>query len=295
MAEGMVETADIELDKPLEEMSVEELQAMHDASVEGETEESEPSEATEDITAETDDDAEEPTQDDDSNEADANDVSEGEMLKAMRKEMDGLQKMFARTQTELGESRKLTETLQDLVKSQHSESDEEVDPYEDADKFIDKKFEQREARKAAAIQAEQMKVREAKDYVESKIPEFSNMVDDMSNEIGDIFKDDPEVNTYVNNFKSNPYVLDSLTLVFAGKAAEYKRQIAELQEKVSGSDKGKGELISKIKNLGRTKSPIGRGSNSSTNGRVKSEFSPKKIEAMGIEELEKLYASELEN
>jgi hypothetical protein len=294
MAVEQLEAEQVELDKPLEDLSEEELQQMLDDSQDGQPEQSEPSEEVEDVVAETDDDSEEPTIDEDAKEEIAKEDSADDMLKAMRKEMDGLQKMFARSQTELGEYRKLAETIQDLKQSKESE-DEEVDLYTDPDKYLDRRDAIKQKQDAAAKQAETLRLRETKDYVESIVPDFENMIDDISGHIGDMFKGDDKVNDYVNNFKANPYILDSLTLAFAGKAAQLGRRVAELEGKVSSSDEGKNELIRKVKNLGKTKSAIGRGSNSSTNGRAKSEFSNKKIEGMSIEELEKLYMAQTDN
>lgn len=281
MEAEVIET-EVSVDKPLEDLTVEELQQVYDQSSDGETEISEPEEV-EEVAAETSNDSEELGENDDSNEATTVDPME-----AMMKEMKGLQKMFARTQTELGELRKTN--AQTVI-------DEDVDPYTDPDKFFDKKMEARENKKAESLASQQAKLDETKSYVEARVPKFGDMVDDMSVELKSLLGDEPDADLYVSNFKENPYVVDPLTLLFAGRTAELKREIAKLQGKASKSENGKGDLIKKINNLGRNRSTVnGSGSNASSNGSVRASLSRNQIESEGmtVEKLQAQYEQMLE-
>jgi len=278
----------VDKDRPLEDLSVEELQQMHDQIVDGEAF-NEPETDGKVIVANADNANEDPSKDVDSNDATTKEESTEDLIKAMRKEMDGLQKLVARSQTELGLLRKQKESLQ----SGQTE-DEDIDPYVDPDKYFEKKLSERERNKALQQEEELYRLQSTKDYVEARIPNFGDMINDMSNELSVLLKDEPDHDVYVNNFKSNPYVVDPLTLMFAGRAAELKRELDTLRGKMSTTANGKGELINKINKLGRSRPTISGGSNGSTNGRVGDALTANQIESMSLDQLERLYKQQLE-
>ena len=288
MAVQEVEQTEVKEEKPLEDLTVEELQQMHDQLAEGETShEPEADASAED--AETIENSENPDENVDSNDATTSEESQADIIKAMRKEMDGLQKLVARSQTELGLLRKQKETLQ-----QNQQEVEEIDPYVDPDKYFEKKLNERESNKALQQQQEALKLQETKDYVEAVIPNFGDMITDMSDELNTLLKDEPERDVYVSNFKANPYVVDPLTLMFAGRTAELKRELNALKGKLSNSANGKGDLINKINKLGRSKPTISGGSHGSTNGKVGDALTSSQIENMPLDQLERLYKQQLE-
>jgi hypothetical protein len=283
-----VEDAEIDMDKPLEDMSVEELEQVYAASEEGETDSSEPEAEVDEVVAETEVESEEPEVNDDDSNTEAKESLE-DMVKAMRKEMQGLQKLNAQTQTKLGEALKAKNSVQNEV-------EEDVDPYVDPDKFFEKKTKQAEAKRQAELQAEQEKLQGTKDYVTARVPEFESMVDDMSTELKSLLSDDPDADLYASNFKANPYIVDPLTLLFAGRTAELKREIAKLKGKANSSENGKGDLIKKINRLGRNKSTVnGSGSNSSSNGKLNNALTARQIEGTDLDKLQLLYEQSLEN
>lgn len=279
-------------DKPLTEMSAEELQQAYENESKGQTEISEPSESEEKEVAEVKQSEAEPVNVDDSSKATAEDeVEMSASEKALMKQMEGIQKLLARNETERGEFRKEMEAFRSKSLEGSSSEEDEVDPYVDPDKFFEKKLAEREQAQASV----QQQFNERKSFVESKVPKFGDMIDSMAENLGNMLSDDPMVDTYKTNFKDNPYILDDVTLLALGDNAKLRNEIAELQEKISNSKNSKGDLIKKVNSLSSTKGVVSNGNNGSTSSSVKNQFTSKQIEGMDLSELQKMYKLETEN
>lgn len=270
-------------DKSLEDMSEEELEAQYEKQLAGESENSDPD----------DDGSQEPGNDDDSNE-DTNEPEMSASEKALIKEMKGLQKMFARNQTELSNFKKDIDGIRNRESDDGSQDEDDIDPYTEPEKFLDKRLEKREKAQARSQQEAQEKVDNTRDFVHGKIENFEDNIDSMSEELEDMLGDDPDAKSYAKNFKDNPYVVDSLTLLWAGRAAALRSEIAQLKGEASKAGNGKADLISKINKLGKNKSTVNGNSNGSGNGGKQVTLTAKKIESMSLEDLDKAYELELE-
>ena len=280
-------------DKPLSDMSIEELEQAYDRELSGQTEDSDPdNNETEDVALEAKEE-DGPVKVDDSEEATSENDSKNDPMSAMAKQMEGMQKLLAKFGTEQGDFRKFVESVKngELNQSSQNEDEEDIDPYTDADKFIDKKLADRERDQLKA----QEKINQTINYVKGRVPKFEDMKDTMANELKSLLADDPDVDVYVNNFKANPYVVDPLTLLFMGKSAELREEIAQLQGKVSNSANSKGDLIKKVNSLGRSKGVVSGGANGSTSANVNSSLTGRQIESMSLEDLTKAYKQETEN
>ena len=290
MAVQEVEDTVVE-DKPLAEMSVEELELSYEKQLEGETDSSEPDNDDQEIVAEVDEVVEEPKEVDDSNQVEAEkEVEMSASEKALLKQMEGIQKLLAKGETERGNFRKEMEAFRSKNLSEDVSEDDEIDPYVDPDKFFEKKLAEREQAQANT----QQQFTERKSFIESKVPKFGDMVDSIADNLGSMLSDDPLVDTYKTNFKENPYILDDLTLLALGDNAKLRNELTELQDKISNSKNSKGDLIAKVNNLGRTRGVVSNGNNGSTSAGVKNQFTSRQIENMSLEDLEKQYKLDLQ-
>jgi len=282
-------------DKPLEEMTTEELEQAYEAQMAGESDSSEPDDETKEYVANADKDNKGPKDADNSSE----DNSEAEMTvteKAMMKTMEGLQKQFAKIGTELGNNRKEMEAIRSGANenSSQSEGDEEIDPYTDADRFIEKKLADRERKQAQSQTEAKEKEDNTKNYVQARFSNIDEMIPEMATELKNMLGDDPDAETYEQNFKANPYVVDTLTLLSIAHASKLQKEITQLKSDATKTGNGKADLIKKINGLGQNKSTINGNSNGSSNGKGQTSLTNKKIESMSLDDLEKAYELELE-
>ena len=138
-------------------------------------------------------------------------------------------------------------------------------------------------------------IEDNKSYVTAKMPEFDSMIDDISEEIKHFISDEPDADNLIEEFKANPYTVNSLTLLGFGKVAELKRKLSDLEKQLK-SDNGKADLVRKIKNVGKNKTVVNGGNNGGNNGNIEMQLTHKQIESrdMSPEKLEKLIRQRLE-
>ena len=109
----------------------------------------------------------------------------------------------------------------------------------------------------------------------------------MSVELKDLLGDEPHAEAYAQEMKDRPYTFDPLVLLLAGRAAELRAKVNELEGKTKNSENSKSELIKKVNRLGRTKSVV-KGSGGTSSGGGKVSYTNRQIENMSLEDLEKL-------
>lgn len=276
------------LDKPISDMSIEELQSAYNNSLDdGETEQSEP-ETNDDVTlSEKAEKKEDPVKSDDSSVEDSND-SKSKQIEALSKQMEGIQKLLSKWGNEVSEIRKLKESIQDSPKAKQP-SDDEDDPY--VVEVVEKKLRAKEEK----ARADAERLENTKSYMETKVPGFSGMMNEMVEGLKEVLAEEPEVDVYVNNFKANPYTsVDPLTLLYMGRNASLQKEINELKAQLSNTGSSKRDLIKKVNNLSSTRGVVSNGSNASVSG-AKATLSARQIENMSIEELQKAYRQETED
>ena len=208
------------------------------------------------------------------------------LVDGMKKEMKGVQKQLARTQTELGQYRKM-ETLRQEEQRKLQSQQEPIDYYDDPDGRTKQIIQEELGKTDSKVLEQQNAIDSNRDLTLSYVPEFEDYVDDIGNQLKDMLPDDPDNMVQIEAFKSNPYTWAPITLLFGAEAAKLRKRIVELEGRVTSSNNGKGDLINKIKNLGSQQSTVFGGAGQSASDGTLS-LSDAQIEQMGNDNPDKL-------
>jgi len=295
MAEDGTEATVITEEAPtqIEGLPVEELQEMYNAKVAEEAgqtdEQSEPT--TEGIENESTENPEVNAEPDTAEEPATEAKKEEVTIEALQKQLEGMQKIFARSQTDYGENKKLMQQM--LAQNQaQAEPEEEVDFYTDPDKFLEQKVNQKlDAHNQANLQQQQV-LDTTKGIVNGYYTDFEDHVDVISSRIKEFLGDDPSADIQAQSFKDNPYSTDAWTLLFAADSAKKEREITDLQKKLQAAQQGQGKLVQNIKKFNGQR-PTVSGNSGQASGDAQIQLSRAQIEELGtngdIGKLEELY------
>jgi len=148
---------------------------------------------------------------------------------------------------------------------------------------LDKREKDRDRQNYQAQQASN----HVKDYVNTQIPDFGNHIDDIA-EIAQEIGISPE---NVSAFRSNPYVNDAATLLGLAKAAHYKKQFTDMQDRIKSIRNKDGGMVDKIKKARDQSTAITGASGQSTKvGNIVVKDS--QVGAMSDEELTEILAND---
>jgi hypothetical protein len=214
------------MEKPMEQLSNEELDAQLQTSDEGETPspESAPEAKTEEKPAEPPDEVAELRK-------------QNELL---QKNLEGLKKVVDRQGNELGKARKA------LIEKPKAEEFID-DPVAATEKLMEHKKQTEEQ----ANEQVQEYLRHAKATVQKHVPEFDSSI----NDIAEIMKNDGADEETLESFKKNPLVFTPAVLVNLAHRAKLVKEITKLKEEVASLKKTPSDIVSKI-NKATNASPV---------------------------------------
>jgi len=208
----------------------------------------------------------------------------------LAKQIEGLQKLTARRETEYGEMKKRLELLDRLEaqkKAEQPEGEFELD-YADPNQIKAKMQEiarqEREAAESSRIQQQQF-LDNRKALINGKFPEFDQYVPEIGSLIIKLLGDDaPGIHDAVTELKSNPYKEDPLTLMFASEAVKANRKVAEMEKQLATMRDSKGGLLKKIERAAQIR-PTVTGNQGGTTKQGLSGLGDRAVEHMTDDEL----------
>lgn len=170
------------------------------------------------------------------------------------KKVEGLEKLSDRRQTELGELRKLNEQLlarfAEQDKAKIKDASEEVDYFADPGKAtkaaVRKELQDMQAQKQIEqLQAEQLR-RSREEVVGRVIPDWRDNLDEVGNVMSEAFKDLPQIQQYVEQFKKNPFTETPENVIAFSLAAKYKKERDAMKTAMEERGLKTADLISKV-------------------------------------------------
>lgn len=189
----------------------------------------------------------------------------------LAKQIEGLQKLTARRETEYGEIKKrhqeLLERLEGQKKSEQATEEFELD-YADPNQIKAKMQEiarqERESAESTRVQQQQF-MDNRKALIVGKFPEFDQYVPEIGNLIVKLLGEDaPGIHDAVTELKSNPYKEDPLTLMFASEAVKANRKVAEMEKQLASVRDSKGGLLKKIERAAQIRPTVTGGQGGTT-------------------------------
>ena len=205
----------------------------------------------------------------------------------LTKQIEGLQKLTARRETEYGEMKKFLESRRKEEEAAKSPEEFEIDYADPAD--VKAKIQELARRERESADAERLQQQTTLDnrkiLIVGKFPEFEQYIPEIGSLVTRLLGEDaPGVVEAINELKANPYKEDPLALMFAAEAVKASRRINELERQVASVRDSKEGLLKKIERATQIK-PMVMGNQGGTAKQGLSGLGSKAVEQMSDDEL----------
>jgi hypothetical protein len=231
------------------------------------------------------------------NEVEAKDDSQDPEGDPILKKLEGMQKLLDRQGTEIGQYRKMEAILKEMQARQApvaQEAQEDVDIYSDPKAYVRQEAQAiREEEKLAELQQQQA-LEGNKNLIMSKVPEFTDLVDDIAESMKGVIGDQVDnADELIASFKQNPYSENPLSLIYAAEAVKQSRKVAALEQELADAKKGPSNLVANIKKGAKLKSTVN--GNASASGGDSTAVSTGDISLLSDDELDQAFNQSLNN
>lgn len=205
-----------------------------------------------------------------------------ELMQKLMKQLEDAQSMIGRQANEIGNLRK---TVAEMTPKPAPVTADQVlsDPVNSTKKLVQEELAERQRKDQEAAQAQRAYMEQAAKFITEKVPNVIDLLPAMAEEL----KEDGLPDDYIQQFIKNPLSENPVIVVQLAKRAAMKREVLELKNGKIELERKPGELVEKINQAAKTK-PAVSGSHGRASGTGTSGYTREQITKMSTKELEEL-------